>query len=162
MIDGAAGDFLTGIRFDFNANMLIDWSPAFEAKSEDDEGDLKSFARLSWDTELDADPKCEIAPNSDCYHVTFDTSPLGPVTAIKGYVDRTGKFAGLLLRRGMQWEDQVFGRPTGSEVEVLELGRGEMIDGIYLTGKPSGGQTFTAIAVSFHLTGPALFADVYC
>lgn len=149
MIDEAACDFLAGIRFDFNANVLIDWSPAFEAKSEDEEGDLRSFARLSWDTgELYPDDACPIVPSSECYHLTFDSSPFGPITAIKGYVDRIGKFAGLLLRKGREWDSQVFGRSTGFEVEVFELAKGEMIDGIYLTHKPSGPQTFMAIAVS--------------
>lgn len=135
--------------------MLIDWSPAFGPSPEDEEqdpelrSDLRNFARLSWDTdELFPDNACEIAPNSECYHVTFETSRSRPITAIKGYIDRMGKFAGLLLRRGSEWDTQVFGRPMGSEIEVFELGRGELIDGIYLTGRPAGRQTFTAIAVS--------------
>lgn len=129
--------------------MIIDWAPAFDASSEDDRGDLMNFARLPWDTdEFFPDDQCQIATNSECYHLTFDPSDGRPVTAIRGYVDRMGKFAGLHLRRGNEWDSQVFGRPMGCEVEVFELGQGEAIDGIYLTGEPSGGQTFTAMAVS--------------
>lgn len=94
-----------------------------------------------------ADPAFPIPLESECISVSFEPTPQGSVTAVKGYVDRKGSFAGLLLRRGKSWEKQVFGRRTGFEL-VFEMIEGEYLDSLFLAQPINGRPFFDGLAVS--------------
>jgi len=127
-------DGLRGMKFNFTAEGIQAWLPIYSDASGNHETRFPWYHR-GFRADRFLSPACFVT------HEYFEDIEGRKVDAVKGYINRKGKFCGLLFRRGMEWSENVFGEMSAFEV-TMELGEDEVICSAYTSGT-------TALAVSF-------------
>ncbi|TGZ77875.1 hypothetical protein EX30DRAFT_398272 [Ascodesmis nigricans] len=125
--------YLCGIKLQFDNRQILDWSPAFWPPGNERKA-VAERVKHPWksDPTIYSNPVVHCSDEVKCISVSFEPTRDGTVTAVKGYIDREGAFAGLLVRRGNVWDEEVFGRRTGFE-STFELQEGEYIHSVFRT-----------------------------
>lgn len=134
---------LLAVKFGFNFDQLISWAPIFATKPSApnalSQQQLSKLIRFPWKAHPDYEDVLENQDIPESAHVTstfFENNEAGRVDGLKGYVNRHGKFCGLLVRRNGCWAEEAFGDRSAYET-TFELQKGEFIDSILtpVTGK---------------------------
>lgn len=138
-----APEHLLAVKFDFNFDQLISWAPIFATNPSVpnalSQRKLSKLIRFPWKAHPSYENVSENRDIPESAHVTstfFEDNEAGRVDGLKGYVNRQGKFCGLLVRRNGRWAEEAFGDRSAYET-TFELRKGEFIDSILtpVTGK---------------------------
>lgn len=131
-------EYLLAVKFDFNFDQLISWAPIFATNTSDpsalSQQDLTKLIRFPWKARHDYPEISEDRDIPELAYVAstfFEDNEAGRLDGIKGYVTRTGRFCGLLLRRNGNWAEEAFGERSAYET-TFDLHEGESIDSIFV------------------------------
>ncbi|KAL7276946.1 hypothetical protein RUND412_000039 [Rhizina undulata] len=130
-------DYLVAVKFDFNYHQLVSWAPIYAPPSAEP-ASVKAVSEkvlFPWKSKAyDISPDgggVEASSRPICTFFDDEESHL-PIDAVKGYVNSSGKFCGLLFRRGGNWEENVFGQRSGYEIQ-MDLQKGEKFTSMFLS-----------------------------
>lgn len=137
--------YLVAVKFNFNYHQLVSWAPIYAPNPAipDSVKVVSEMIQYPWKCRTDEIfPDGKIKTTSRVACIFFDDEGDKRVDAVKGYVNKSGHFCGLVFRRNGNWGDKVFGDRSAYEV-TKELKEGERITSLFLPDGNTG-----ALAVS--------------
>jgi hypothetical protein len=140
-----APEHLAAIKLDFNCDRLISWAPIFNPHPSGltslSSKELAKIIRFPWRTHNGDICEDREIPESSFAACTFfgDKDDGERIDAVTGYVDRTGRFCGLLFRRNGKWSKEAFGQRSAYGI-FFKLEDDEHFDAIYLPQEKSRGR----------------------